>query len=92
MAKDLYEIAAAFGPVAPFQLYNLLPRCLIPHNGAVSELPFSPPSVLVAEELDDAPDPLEFLAESETAKVHGSSGGHYVLASGGSRQSRSLNC
>ena len=61
-------IAYAFGSaIDSFHLFNLLPSHLIPHDYLVSELPLDPPSVLVFELSDSAPDPLQFYMPEATA-------------------------
>ena len=65
--QDLYEIAYVYGTGEHFWIYSVHPRCCIRHNSLVSDL--TSPSLLVIEESDDAPDPVE-LFDSGKVMMH----------------------
>ena len=57
--QDLYEVVFAFGSCGrPFNIYSVMPRQLIPHDGTFSE---DDSLALVVEESEDAPDPCDYL-------------------------------
>ena len=62
--QELYKLVFAKTQiVSPYCLYTMSPRCLIsPDNTVVSQLHLNG-SVLVAEENEDAPDPLMLFEE-----------------------------
>ena len=72
----LYEVAFTKGSLSsPFYIYTVSPRTIVPPNTTITELGLKAPSVLIAETVDNAPDPLELFGSGPELQVHGS---HYA--------------